>query len=110
MDAVTPDDVRRLALALPGATESPHHDRASFRVGTKIFATLAPDEASVNVMVDEETARAAVEGRADLVELLWWGSRLSGVRIVLDGVPPGGEADVAELLAEAHAHRSARRP
>ena len=31
-------DVRRLALALPEATESPHFDRTSFRVRDKMFA------------------------------------------------------------------------
>jgi hypothetical protein len=29
-----------MALALAGAEESPHFDKASFRIGKKIFATL----------------------------------------------------------------------
>lgn len=33
---------RALALALPEAQEAPHHDRAGFRVGKKLFATLVP--------------------------------------------------------------------
>jgi predicted DNA-binding protein (MmcQ/YjbR family) len=31
---------RQIALALPEATEQPHFEKASFRVGKKIFATL----------------------------------------------------------------------
>ncbi|HTL10789.1 MAG TPA: MmcQ/YjbR family DNA-binding protein [Chitinophagaceae bacterium] len=34
---------RELAMALPGVVEQPHFEKASFRVGGKIFATL--DEA-----------------------------------------------------------------
>ena len=38
---MTPTDFRRLALSLPKATESAHHGHPDFRVGGKIFATLA---------------------------------------------------------------------
>ena len=50
-----------MALALPDTTEAPHHERTSFRVGGKIFATMPPDGASVNVLLDEEEAREAAE-------------------------------------------------
>jgi hypothetical protein len=39
---VTAQQARELALALPEAVEQDHHGRPSFRVGGKIFATLAP--------------------------------------------------------------------
>ena len=45
--------VRRLALALPEATEEPHFHLASFRVKGKIFATVAPDGSYMNVFVDD---------------------------------------------------------
>jgi hypothetical protein len=35
------DDFRRIALSLPGAEESSHMGQPDFRVGGKIFATLA---------------------------------------------------------------------
>src|SRR5579871_6816540 len=42
---MTADGFRRLALSLPGAAESAHMNHPDFRVGGKIFATLAyPDE------------------------------------------------------------------
>ena len=87
---MTADDVRGLALALPQVVEAPHHDRTSFRVGGKIFATMPADGASVNVLLDEEEARAAAE---DGAELLWWGPKVAGVRV------PLADAD-ADMLAE----------
>lgn len=38
---MTPEDFRRLALELPGAEEGSHMGAADFRVGGRIFATLA---------------------------------------------------------------------
>ena len=36
----TPDDLRRIALALPGAYEDVHRRRPAFRVDSRIFALL----------------------------------------------------------------------
>ena len=38
---MTPDDFRRVALSLEGAEEGSHMGAADFRVGGRIFATLA---------------------------------------------------------------------
>ena len=43
-------DLRRIALSLEGTTEAPHFDRAAFKVA-RIYATLAADEKSVNLML-----------------------------------------------------------
>ena len=48
---MTPEAVRRIALALPGAREAPHFERTSFRVGKRIFATLTRDGREAMVMV-----------------------------------------------------------
>ena len=40
---MTADDLRRIALSLPGAEESSHMGQPDFRVGGKIFATLASE-------------------------------------------------------------------
>lgn len=37
---VSINDFRKLAMSLPEAEEQPHFEKASFRVGKKIFATL----------------------------------------------------------------------
>jgi hypothetical protein len=94
-----------MALALPGTSEAPHHERTSFRVAGKIFATMPPDGGSVNVLLEEEEARAAAEESPDWVELLWWGRRLSGVRVDL----ARADADMlAELLEDAYRRRAPR--
>ena len=47
---MTPDDFRRLALALPATVEASHGRHPDFRVGNRIFATLGyPDETSAMV-------------------------------------------------------------
>src|SRR3954469_1919026 len=107
MGSVTEDDVRRVALALPGATEAPHHERTSFRVGGKIFATMPRDGASLNVLLGEEDARAAAEESPAWVELLWWGRRLSGVRI--DLARADGDT-LRQLLEDAWRRRAERIP
>lgn len=104
MNDVTPDDVRALALALPQVAEEPHHDRTSFRVAGKIFATMPPDGGTVNVMLGEEDALAAAEA-AGGAELLWWGRRVAGVRVGLAGAAP---AVLAELLEDAWFRRAPR--
>jgi hypothetical protein len=100
---VTEDDVRSIALALPDTSEAPHHERTSFRVAGKIFATMPPDGDSVNVLLDDEDARAAAEESPDWVELLWWGRKLSGVRVDL----AQADADIlTELLEDAYRQRA----
>jgi hypothetical protein len=79
---VSSERARRLALALPEAVEQDHHGRPSFRVAGKIFATQW-DESHMNVMVDEDGVRTAVEDAPDTCEEVWWGKRLAAVRVDL---------------------------
>ena len=94
---MTTDEVRRLALALPGAVEADHHGRPSFRVGGKIFATLW-DENHLNVMLDEPGILTAVEANPGTCVERWWGKRLSAVGVSLDRADA---ALVEDLLADA---------
>jgi hypothetical protein len=91
------DDARRLALALPGATEQDHHGRPSFRVKGRIFATLW-DERHMNVMVDEPGILTAVETTPDVCQEVWWGKRRAAVRVDLERATG---TLLAELLADA---------
>ena len=65
--------VRRLALALPEATEEPHFHLTSFRVQGKIFATVAPDGSYMNVFVDDEQRELMVTVDPKSYESLTWG-------------------------------------
>lgn len=59
---MTVADFRRIALSLPGAEESSHMGAADFRVGGRIFATLASqDKGYGNVMLTPEQQAAFVE-------------------------------------------------
>ncbi len=68
--------LRRLALALPGASEAPHFDRTAFRART-IFATLAPDgcTASLNLSPEEQEFRCTVAPEAFAPTPDAWGRR-----------------------------------
>jgi hypothetical protein len=61
---VTPQDVRRIALSLPAASESQHMGHPDFRSGGKIFASL-PDAERVMVKLHHEQQERLV--RADPV-------------------------------------------
>lgn len=83
---VTPTQMRAFALALPDAVELPHFERASFRVGKKIFATLAADRtAMVKVDLDTHEALLAADPAAFFSYGGWSRSGATGVN--LDRVP-----------------------
>jgi hypothetical protein len=55
-------DFRRLALSLPGAEESSHMGSPDFRVGGRIFATLAAAKLGYgNIMITPEQQAAFVD-------------------------------------------------
>jgi hypothetical protein len=56
------NDFRRIALSLPGAEEGSHMSQADFRVGGRIFATLAAAKQGFgNLMLTPEQQAAFVE-------------------------------------------------
>jgi hypothetical protein len=60
-------DFRRIALSLEGAEEGSHMGSADFRVGGRIFATLASQEKGYgNLMLTPEQQSALIEERPDL--------------------------------------------
>ena len=59
---MTPDDFRRVALSFPGAEQGSHMGAVDFRVGGRIFATLASVKQGYgNLMLDLERQAAFVE-------------------------------------------------
>jgi hypothetical protein len=98
--------LRTFALGLPGTAERPHFEMTSFRVGDRIFVTVPPDGEHAHVFVDEEQVQAAVQDLPHACAQLWWGKRLTGVRIRLAQAP---RERVEELVEEAWRRRAPRR-
>ncbi|WP_374585863.1 MmcQ/YjbR family DNA-binding protein [Pseudoduganella sp.] len=95
--------VRAFALALPGASEAPHHHYGSFRVNGKIFATVPPDQQSINVFIPEARREEVLALHSGFAEKLLWGGRVVGVRLQLAAADA---ATVKQLVREAWAHKS----
>lgn len=102
---ISPARVRRLALAQPRACEADHHGFPSFRISSKIFATL-PDEEHLHVMIGEDEIRALTARDPEAYEEFRWGKRLACLRVALDRADPD---QVAELLADAWSRKAPRR-
>lgn len=65
--SLTPADFRRLALSLEGAEEGSHFGAADFRVGGRIFATLAAEKQGYgNLMLTPEQQAAFVAEAAEV--------------------------------------------
>jgi hypothetical protein len=94
---MTPEAFRRLALSMPEATEVGHMGHPDFRVGGKIFATLAyPDAAwaMLKLTVDQQEAFVAAEpavfvpvkggwGRRGATNVLLRPARVGSVRVAM---------------------------
>jgi len=64
---MTVDDFRRLALSLEGAEESSHMGNPDFRVGGRIFATLAAQSQGYgNLMLTPDQQAGLVEEMPDV--------------------------------------------
>ncbi len=60
-------DFRRIALSLEGAEEGSHHGQADFRVGGRIFATLAAEKQGYgNLLLTPEQQAVFVEELPDV--------------------------------------------
>jgi predicted DNA-binding protein (MmcQ/YjbR family) len=97
----TPDDIRRLALALPGATEAEHFGMPSFRVGGRIFSTIHVAHPRMMVKLDPEDQRNLAEALPGVVEAVpgYWGRKGS----TFVWYEKTDEGLIATLLAMAHA-------
>lgn len=88
---MTEDEVRTLALALPGVAEHPHFDRAAFKARV-IFATLGGG--TVNLKLVPEQAAMLIEAEPDTFRSLGGWTRQGYLGVVLDRI----DATRLELL------------
>jgi hypothetical protein len=75
--AVSADQVRSLALALPEAAEADHHGMPSFRVGGKIFCTIHQDHPRIMVKLSLDDQDNLTAGHPGVVEPVsgYWGRK-----------------------------------
>ena len=101
------DMLRRLALALPGASEVPHFDRTGFRARV-IFAVLAPDGATATLKFtpDEQAFRCTIAPAAFAPTGDAWGKQ-GWTRATLAAL---SEAELAAPLEAAWKTAQAKQP
>jgi YjbR len=86
--SMTAKDYRRIALSLPGASEGSHQGHADFRVGGKIFCTLAYEKEGYDVLkLSPEEQAGLVEDAPEVFSPVpgGWG-RMGMTRVKLDAV------------------------
>ena len=86
---MTPKDFRRIALSLPEAVEGSHFGVADFRVGKRIFATLAFEAEGYGVLLLTADQQAGmVEDEPEIFSPVHggWG-RMGATRVRLEKVP-----------------------
>ena len=106
--AITAQEARDLALSLDGASAAPHFDRTAFRTPRRIFATLGPDGADLNLMFDQDLQAHYCEQAPEAFAPVpgGWG-RMGATCCRLDRVDP---AIFLGALTAAHARASAPPP
>ena len=80
---ITPDDIRRLALALPEVEEAPHFESASFRVRGKILVTLGAETATLKLPLEIQESLRQSDPHAIDLPVHW--SRFGWTTITLAG-------------------------
>ncbi|WAS91426.1 MmcQ/YjbR family DNA-binding protein [Nannocystis punicea] len=95
---------REIALSFEGASEVPHMDRAAFRTKRRIFATLPPDAATANLLLDRDLQEALCEAKPEAFAPVpgGWG-RMGYTTVNLRVV---SEPDLIGVLTEAHERAS----
>ncbi len=105
---MTPNDFRKVALSFPEAIESAHMDHPDFRVGGKIFATLAyPDKDSGVVKLTPDEQRDFVRRDPNVFQPVKgaWGRR-GGTSVHL---PEAKMEDVREAIGAAWRNTAPKR-
>jgi hypothetical protein len=98
-------DFRRLALALPGASEHPHFDRRAFKARVT-FATLAADELTANFKFtpEEQEFKCLLAPDAFAAIPNGWGRQ----GWTVGTLAPMSEAELKAALDMAFAHAGAK--
>jgi hypothetical protein len=113
---MTADDFRRLALSLPGTEEGSHFGAADFRVGGRIFATLASISLGYgNLMLTPEIQASFLTDAPDIflpIQGGWGRMGATHIRLAVADEPllTGALHTAWKLRVEKNAGTSKRKP
>lgn len=95
-------DFERIALSLPGTEARPHVDRTAFRV-RRIYATLAPDRVTANLIYGLSDQKRFCEARPDAFFPLpnKWGEK-GATTVILAAVSEDELREALERAWELH--------
>ena len=102
---MTAADFRRLALSLPGTEEHAHMDHPDFRIGGKIFATLAyPNKGygMVKLLPDQQAAFVAADPQMFTPVKGAWGKQ-GATSVCLKAASPNRVSEALALAWERNA-------
>lgn len=94
---ITPEDVRRMALALPETTEGTHFRMPAFQVRGKNFAGLERGGTHATLALAESDVDAALAEDPAAIEPVRRSGKPIGVRVDLAKVTPERFASLTEL-------------
>jgi hypothetical protein len=107
MVGATFDQVRRIALELPGAEEvSTWGSDTTFRVNGRMFATAAPEASYATVKASPEHQAALVADEPDTFAAAPYTGGFGWVRVELSRVEPG---QIRDLVVSAWRHTAPRK-
>ncbi|MER5717770.1 MmcQ/YjbR family DNA-binding protein [Streptomyces sp. NPDC002132] len=101
------EDVRRIALSLPDTTEKIAWSMPTFRVGTKMFATLPEDETSLAVRCPKEERDELVLAEPGKFWIAGHEAQFAWVRVRLAALEDEGE--LRDILADSWRQAAAPR-
>jgi hypothetical protein len=117
---MTPDQFRRLALALPDVVEGEHHAHPDFRAHGRIVASLHPDgrRAMVRVPLERQQELVAADGEAFAPATGAWGRAgctmvvlaAAKVAVVRDALADAWQRAAGEAEVAKAPRRAAARP
>lgn len=95
---MTDQQLRDLALGLPGVAERETWGHPTFRVGDKLFVGMAADGRTASVKATRDEQAVLVSSRPEVFAVAAYVGRHGWVEVQLAGVEPD---EMAELVVEA---------
>jgi hypothetical protein len=101
----TPEDIRKIAMALEGVSEIDHWQRPAFRTKKRIFAVIRPD--GLYLHLPDERKEFLFEADPKTFVKFMWGKTAN----VIVNLKKIGKTELAGLIAEAYAFaETAKKP